>query len=132
MIDNDPIGDKECGTACLLIIGTFAAAVLVIGLVVSRVAATDDPLCQYFDALATMQGVEVAEWIGYPDGWEDYPQEWDYEVFLPILDGGILQSVSGNKQWLWGYRSLDTWADQNGEHDGHHDFCDKVLILEAP
>lgn len=98
---------------------------------VAITSAADDPLCLYFDALATMPGVRVAEWIGYPEGWKDMPTEWDYETFLPILDGGILQRVKGRKQYLWGYRSMATWTDANGEHEGNHDFCEAVLIIDS-
>lgn len=105
--------------------------IVILAFFAGRVTAAADPLCQYFDALATMPGVEVATWEGYPGGWKDYPETWDYEVFLPILDGGILSRTSGGETWLWGYRSLTTWTDQNGEHDGHHDFCEAVLIIES-
>jgi hypothetical protein len=129
-MDDLTVGDWECGTALLLLIGSAACCIAALLLVVSRVGAAADPLCTYFDALATMPGVHVAEWVGYPEGWKDYPQEWDYETFLPVLSGGILQRVSGSQQWLWGYRSLETWTDQAGEHDGHHDFCDAVLVID--
>lgn len=114
--------------SCLICL--IGVCVIILGAVFAKVTAADDPLCQFFDALATMPSVGVAEWIGYPTGWKDMPTTWDYETFLPILEGGILQRVSGDKAWLWGYLSLTTWTDQNGEHDGHHDFCPSVLVID--
>lgn len=116
------------GLSCLICL--IGVCIIILGAVIAKVAAADDPLCLYFDALASMPGVEVATWVGYPQGWQNYPETWDYEVFLPILGGGILQRVAGDQSWYWGYRSLETWTDQAGEHDGHHDFCPAVLIID--
>jgi len=136
MSGQEPMSQTEYNT-CRGVINAFLIALLIAcllfaGFVVSRVAAANDPLCEYFEALSKQPGIEVATWIGYPDGWQDYPQQWDYETFLPILQGVILQRVYKNQQWLWGYRTLDTWTDASGEHDGNHDFCDRVLIIKGP
>lgn len=122
--------EKDYRNLSCLISLVGVCVIILLAIIGKIVSAADDPLCQYFDALAEMPGVEVATWVGYPTGWRDMPETWDYETFLPILDGGILQRVSGSQQWLWGYRSLDTWTDQNGEHDGNHDFCSSVLIID--
>ena len=120
-----PVESKRDGWLLLIILLIVALA-----FIAGRVTAAADPLCTFFDALTQHADVETAQWIGYPDGWRDYPETWDYEVFLPILDGGILQRVAGDKAWLWGYWSLETWTDDNGEHDGNHAFCEKVLIID--
>lgn len=122
--------EKDYRPLSCLISLSGVCIIILIAILAKIVSATDDPLCTYFDALASAPGVEVATWIGYPEGWRDYPTSWDYEVFLPILDGGILSRTSGRKTWLWGYRSLTTWTDGNGEHDGHHDFCPSVLVID--
>lgn len=133
MFDYEAISDaawNRAGCACVVISAIVAVALLV-GFIATRAHAADNPLCSYFDAIATYSGVTTAEWVGYPTGWKDMPSEWDYETFTDLVGGGgILTRVSGQTRWLWGFRSLTTWTDSEGNHDGHHDFCDAVLIID--
>jgi hypothetical protein len=113
-----PIESKRDGWLMAIII-----IIVVMAFFAGRVTASEHPLCTYFEALSHEEGVEVAEWIGYPEGWRDYPVEWDYETFIPIVgESGILSRVSSGKTWIFGFRSLK-------EDNGNHDFCEHVLIV---
>lgn len=85
--------------------------------------ADEHPLCSYFEALSHEEGVQVAVWIGYPLGWQDYPQKWDWGTLTDLVGGSaILTRSKGGKRWLWGFRTLK-------EDNGNHDFCEDVLII---
>lgn len=119
----DAVGDKECWTMLLMIGGGIACIMVLVFGAISHVSAGQHPLCTYFEALSKEPDVTVAEWIGYPQGWHNYPQEWDYETFTPIAgESGILSRVSGDETWLFGFRTLT-------EDNGNHDFCEHVLIV---
>jgi hypothetical protein len=113
----------------ILVVWLMILAVIVM-VVLPRASADEHPLCSYFEAVSHLPGVRVAEWIGYPDGWRDMPETWDY-ITITDLPGGtsILSQVTGYERWLWGFRSDQTWTDANGDWDGHHDFCEAVLII---
>lgn len=118
---------KEVPGQWRLTIAFTVGFLILFAMVVSRVTGGEHPLCSYFAELAKETGVEVAEWIGYPQGWRDYPQEWDYETFTPLVgESGILTRAKGNKRWLFAFRTLE-------EDNGNHNFCEHVLIvLDGP
>lgn len=119
----DAVGDKECWTMLLIIGGGIACIMVLIFTAVNYVSAERHPLCTYFETLSKEPGVTVAEWVGYPQGWRNYPQEWDYETFTPLVgESGILSRVSSDETWLFGFRTLH-------EDNGNHDFCEHVLIV---
>lgn len=110
-----------------MIVVSAAFTLLCMVLVQGLKAEDSDPLCDYFAELANQPGVEVAEWIGYPEGWQGYPQTWDYETLTMLgRENAILSKTKGNQRWLWAFRSLK-------EDNGNHDFCEHVLIVsDAP
>lgn len=115
---------KSVLIACIMIL----AALTIYTAIANAVA---HPLCAYFAALAETAEIETAVWVGYPQGWHNYPGTWDYETYLPIGNEGILSRTIGDETWLWGYKSLDVWTDANGNYEGNHDFCEHVLIVRS-
>lgn len=115
--------DKDYRNLGCLISLSGICVIVLIAVFARAVAAANHPLCEYFEELSKEPSVTVAEWIGYPQGWRDYPQEWDYETFTPLVgESGILSRVSGDETWLFGFRTLK-------EDNGNHDFCEHVLIV---
>lgn len=105
----------------ILIVWIMILAALAVYIV--NMKANDHPLCDYFAELAKEPSVEVAEWVGYPQGWNNYPQEWDYETITDLAGGAaIVTKVYGGERWIWAFRTLT-------EDNGNHDFCEHVLIV---
>lgn len=110
--------------------------ILVVIIVATRASAAADWLCDYMASLTVYPEVHLAEWIGYPEGWRDMPSDLDdHQLLLPISQDQeqfylVKTSASAGQQWIWTYRSMDRWTDQNGQHDGHHDFCPAVLVID--
>lgn len=126
-----------CGYMSCLIVGIVIMAVLaVLGLInITRVSAAADWLCEYVAALTVYPDVRAAEWVGYPEGWRDMPDDLGNDMMLPVSEDGeqfylLKSSAKAGETWLWTYRSMATWTDSEGEHDGHHDFCDAVLVID--
>lgn len=114
---------KDYRSLSCLISLSGVVVIIIIAILGKWASAADHPLCSYFAELANLPDVEVAVWIGYPDGWQDYPKVWDYETYTELPGGtGILSRVAGDQTWLWGFRSLT-------ENEGNHDFCSDVLIM---
>lgn len=130
-MDYPTVGDKECGTMLIMFLLSAACCIGCLLFAVSRVAAADDPLCAYFDTLATMPGVSVAEWIGYPEGWRDMPQTWDYVTWTPMLwPSGILTAGYKSVRYMWAFTDLDSENYGVPSQEGTHNFCPTVLVID--
>ena len=132
---NQYIGYKRGQRWGLLVVWLMILSAIVL-FIVTRADAAADWLCDYVQALTVYDNVQVAEWVGYPEGWADMPIDLDnQQLLLPISEDGqqaylIKTSTLQREQWIWTYKSMRTWTDQNGEHDGHHDFCSAVLRIK--
>lgn len=108
--------------SCL--ISLIAVCLILLGGVIGKILADDHPLCSYFAELANEPNVSVAKWIGYPEGWEGYHTEWDYETITDLANGsGIITKAVGKTRWLFAFRSFK-------EDNGNHDLCEHVLIVD--
>lgn len=118
------------------ILAIWLVILVVIVLVVTRASAAADWLCDYVEALTVYPQVHLTEWIGYPEGWKDMPNDLGQDIMLPISEDGeqfylLRSSASAGETWLWTYRSMRSWTDAAGDHDGHHDFCPAVLVIDT-
>lgn len=136
MNDYESVSDaawNRAGCACVVL--SAVAVALLVAVIATRVSAAADWLCDYVDALSVLDNVKVAQWAGYPEGWKDMPDDLGNDMMLPISEDSeqfylLKSSASAGETWLWTYRSTRTWTDANGDHDGHHDFCEAVLIID--
>lgn len=109
----------------------FAAAVL--SLAMSVTARDDEWLCKAMEQLLIYPNIRLAEWIGYPQGWDMPDDLGDVSIVLPIVEDYeaiylLKYSASRQELWLWPFRSMKVTTDQNGDWEGTHDFCPPLIV----
>lgn len=112
----------------------FAAAIIALALTVK--AKDDDWLCKAMEQLLVYPNIRLAEWVGYPRGWDMPDDLEDVSIVLPIVEDYermYLLKFSASKQelWLWPFKSMTVTTDQDGEYEGTHDFCPPIIISLA-
>lgn len=87
-------------------------------------------------AVSHVPGAIEQPWIGYPQGWEDYPVNPDTWIFIPMMqpwDMGlnIQYDASHSRFWLIGIKDMEYMTDIWGEHGGQHELC-PVYTVDHP
>lgn len=139
-MDEEPTQSDYKGCALTILFLQFAPWVcaFLILLFIARIVAAEQEhwLCQYTNALTNYPRVSLAEWDPERYTWVDMPSDLGQDgfLFLPLSEEfrqgyHIEFSPSEQELWLWPFWSLEIRRDQNGDHEGSHDFC-PVLIID--
>jgi len=112
--------------------------VFIFGWILSEVSAApeDHALCRVVANGSVSLSGRVAEWVGYPQGWQDMPADlWDIPIDILYADenmsSGYMLQFSPSKQELWVFPlwSFDFATDANGNYGGTHDLC-QVMVYD--
>lgn len=113
-----------------------AMVLLLVALIVIKAradaGAQDQPICKAVNVTDYPPNARVAEWVGYPEGWQDMPAGLlEQESIMLYMDetitAGYALYIQEGELWIFPHWSFESRFDENDQHGGTHDLCPVIV-----